>query len=144
MQVQVSRIDKELPLPRYETAGAVAFDLVTRETITIAPHSFAILPVNIVVKIPEGYALLLSSRSSAARKKGLIVPLGIIDQDYSGPEDELKLQVVNFTSAPTTVERGERVGQAIFMAIGRAEWDEVDRMDGPSRGGFGTTGGYAG
>lgn len=143
MQVQVSRIDKELPLPRYETAGAVAFDLVTRETMTIAPHSFAMLPVNIVVKVPEGYTLLLSSRSSTARKKGLIVPLGIVDQDHCGPDDELKLQVVNFTTEPTTVERGERLGQAIFVAMGIAVWDEVDRMDGPNRGAFGTTGGYA-
>lgn len=143
MQVRVSRIDKELPLPRYETDGAVAFDLVTRETTTIAPHAFALLPVNVVVKIPDGYALLLSSRSSAARKKGLILPLGIIDQDYCGPDDELKLQVVNFTPQPTTVERGEKVGQAIFVAIGKADWDEADRMDGPNRGGFGTTGGYA-
>ncbi len=144
MQVRISRIDKELPLPRYETGGAAAFDLVTRETVTVASHSFALLPVNVIVKIPDGYALLLTSRSSAARKKGLIVPLGIIDQDYCGPEDELKLQVVNFTDAPVSVERGERIGQAIFVAIGRAEWDELDRMDGASRGGFGTTGGYAG
>lgn len=143
MRVRISRIDKALPLPRYESGGAVAFDLVTRETTVVPPHSFALLPVNVIVKIPEGYALLLTTRSSTPRKKGLILPMGVIDQDYCGPQDELKLQVINFTGQPATVERGERVGQAIFVAIGRAAWEEVEGMDGPSRGGFGTTGGYA-
>ncbi len=144
MQVRISRIDKALPLPRYETDGAVAFDLITRETTVVPAHAFALVPVNVVVMIPDGHALLLTTRSSTPRKKGLILPMGVIDQDYCGPEDELKLQVINFTGEPSTVERGERIGQAIFVAIGKARWEEVERMEGPNRGGFGTTGGYVG
>jgi dUTP pyrophosphatase len=144
MQVRVSRIDKTLPLPQYETAGAVAFDLITRETTIVPVGQVAFVPVNIIICIPEGHVLLLSSRSSTARKKGLVVPLGIIDPDYCGPKDELKLQVINFTKTDVTVERGERVGQALLIPISRAEWQETDTLDGPNRGGFGTTGGYAG
>lgn len=134
------RIDKELPLSKYETAGAVAFDLYCREKTVIEPWSVALLPSNLALEIPEGLALFLSSRSSTARKKGLIVPLGIIDQDFRGPTDELRLQVVNFTKEPVTVERGERVGQALFVKIEKAEWLEVETLGSPSRGGFGTTG----
>jgi dUTP pyrophosphatase len=140
MHVTIRRIDTELPLPKYETAGAVAFDLVCRETVTVTPNAVALLPSNVVVVVPEGYALLLSSRSSTARKRGLLVPLGIIDQDYCGPEDELLLQVLNFSETPVTIERGERVGQALLVKIERAEWNEVPELSAPSRGGFGTTG----
>ncbi len=143
MDVKIKRVDPSLPLPRYETAGSVAFDLVCRETTAIPPGGVALLPSNVVIAIPAGFALLLSSRSSTARKKGLIVPLGIIDQDYRGPEDELRLQVVNLGKQTVTVERGERVGQALFVRIERAEWKEIAEMDAPSRGGFGTTGTHA-
>jgi dUTP pyrophosphatase len=140
MHVTIRRIDTELPLPKYETAGAVAFDLLCRTTTTVAPKAVALLPSNVVVVVPEGYALLLSSRSSTARKRGLLVPLGIIDQDYCGPEDELLLQVLNFSETPVTIERGERVGQALLVKIERAEWNEMAELSAPSRGGFGTTG----
>ncbi|MBP9748692.1 dUTP diphosphatase [Patescibacteria group bacterium] len=140
MHVTIRRIDTELPLPKYETAGAVAFDLICRTTTTIAPKTVALLPSNVVVVVPEGYALLLNSRSSTARKRGLLVPLGIIDQDYCGQDDELLLQVLNFSDAPVTIERGERVGQALLVKIERAKWNEVTELSAPSRGGFGTTG----
>lgn len=140
MNISIARVDKTLPLPKYETAGAVAFDLICRTNVTIEPRGVELIPVNIIVKIPPGHALLLSSRSSTAKKRGLIIPLGIIDQDFCGPEDELRLQTLNFTNEPITVSRGDRIGQGLFVEISQAEWDEVDTMEGASRGGFGTTG----
>lgn len=140
MNVTIARIDTTLPLPQYESSGAVAFDLLCRTETVVAPHSVALLPTNIIVEVPQGFALLLSSRSSTARRKNLLVPLGIIDQDYHGPKDELLLQVVNFSDAPVTIERGERVGQALLVSIAQATWQEVATMTAPSRGGFGTTG----
>jgi dUTP pyrophosphatase len=69
--------------------------------------------------------------------------VGIIDQDYCGPNDEIKLSLYNFGDAPVTLARGERIGQALFVKIERGEWNEVTTIDGPSRGGFGSTGGYS-
>lgn len=142
MQIQISRIDKELPLPTYATAGAVAFDMVTRETTVIEPGAIGLVPSNVIVKVPDGYMLVIASRSSLPRKKGLALPhgVGIIDQDYHGPKDELLVQVQNFTKEPVTVERGERIAQGVFVRIEKAEWQEVDDHGAETRGGFGTTG----
>src|SRR5690242_2168353 len=128
MQVFVQRIDQTLPLPRYESAGAVAFDVVTRVTTVIEPGTIGLIPGNIIVKVPEGYALILAPRSSMARKKSLVFPhsIGIIDQDYHGGKDEVMVQVYNSSKEPVTVERGERIAQAFFQKIERAEWQEVD------------------
>ena len=146
MQVTIHRIDKTLPLPRHETAGAVAFDLMVRETMTIAPDEIVAVPVNIIVATPPGYMFMIAARSSLARKKRLVLPnsIGIIDQDYCGPEDEVCVQLWNIGKTPSTVERGERIAQAVFVKIERAEWNEVEKIDGASRGGFGSTGGYIG
>lgn len=145
MIIDIKRIDKELPLPRHETAGSVAFDLIVREGATIEPGKIGLVPVNVVVCTPPGYMLMLAARSSLPKKKGLMLAnsVGIIDQDYCGPDDELKIQLWNFSTAPATVERGERVGQGMFVKIERAEWNEVESLNTPSRGGIGSTGGYA-
>lgn len=142
MKVQVKRFDKSLPLPELKTKGAVGFDLVAREDMVIASHEISLIPLNVVVKTPEGYALFLMSRSSTPMKKGLMVAnsVGLIDQDYCGNEDELKLQVYNFTDKEVRVEKGERLAQAVFVKVALPEFEEVEDMDEPSRGGFGTTG----
>ena len=142
MKIQVQRVDATLPLPTYATAGAVAFDVVTRETTVIEPGAIALIPGNVIVKVPEGFMLMVAPRSSMPRKKGLVFPhgVGILDQDYHGPKDELLVQVQNITKDPVTVERGERIAQAVFVRIEKAEWEEVEGHNAETRGGFGSTG----
>ena len=142
MEVEIKRVDTSLPLPQYESEGAVGFDLITRETTVIEPGKIALVPGNVIVKVPEGHMLIISPRSSLPRKKGLVCPhsIGIIDQDYHGPEDELLVQVQNITDEPVTVERGERIAQGLFARVDRAEWKEVEDHNAKTRGGFGSTG----
>ena len=142
MKIQIQRIDTALPLPTYATAGAVAFDVITRETTVIEPGAIGLIPGNVIVKVPEGYMLMIAPRSSMPRKKGLVFPhsIGILDQDYHGPNDELMVQVQNIATEPVTIERGERIAQAVFVKIEKAEWEEVDGHGAETRGGFGSTG----
>lgn len=142
MHVSITRLDPTLPLPPYASRGAVGFDLVTRVTTVIEPGAIALVPGNVVVKVPEGYALLIVPRSSMPRKKGLVCPhsIGVIDQDYHGEKDELLVQVQNITDQPVTVERGERIAQGIFVKVEQAEWNEVTSHGAADRGGFGSTG----
>ena len=142
MNVRIKRIDPTLPLPIYETKGSVGFDLVARKGMTIAPGSIELIPSNVIVEVPEGHMLVVASRSSTPRKKGLTPPhgFGIIDHDYCGPEDEVKIQVYNFSSESVIIERGEKIAQGVFVRIDKFEWEEVDEMVRESRGGFGSTG----
>jgi dUTP pyrophosphatase len=143
MKVKIIRVDKTLPMPEYKTSGAVAFDLYSREKATIMAGAIVVLPSNFVIQVPEGYCLMLASRSSTI-KKGLAMVngVGIIDQDFHGPADEFKLPMQNVTSLPITVERGERIGQGLIIPIMKPEWEEVDKIKDESRGGFGTTGSF--
>lgn len=142
MKVSITRVDRTLELPQYHTAGAAAFDFVTRETTVIAPGAIGLVPGNVIVKVPEGYALLVLPRSSLPRKKGLVCPhsLGLIDQDYHGPKDEIFVQVRNVTDAPVTVERGDRIAQGLFVKIDKVTFEEVNDHGAMTRGGFGSTG----
>jgi len=141
MDVKIKRIDKSLPLPKYETSGSVGFDILARENTTIESKSIKLIPGNIVVEVPQGYMLIVASRSSTPKKKGLTPPhgLGIIDHDYCGEEDEIKIQVYNFTDEPVSVEKGEKIAQGVFIKIDKMGWHEVNEMKAESRGGFGST-----
>ena len=142
MKVSVHRIDTTLPLPKFHTKGSFAFDFVARETIEVAAGEVQFVPGNVIVGCPDNLALLIMPRSSLFRKKSLILPNspGLIDQDYCGPEDEIKIQVLNLGKEKVVVERGERIAQGLFVRTETIEFQEIDRPEGDSRGGFGSTG----
>ncbi|MCL4354455.1 dUTP diphosphatase [Patescibacteria group bacterium] len=142
MKVKIKRIDKFLEIPQYKTKGAVGFDLLARVETEVMPFEVKLIPLNLVVKVPKGYGLFLFSRSSTPSKKGLIVAnsVGVIDQDYNGEEDELKLSVLNVTKKKVVVEKGERICQGIFLKLAVGKFSESAKMGKKSRGGFGTTG----
>lgn len=142
MKVRIIRIEKDLPLPEYKTEGAVAFDIYTREAAVIAPGEMKFLPTNLIIEVPAGHALIIAARSSLGPKKGLrgVNGIGIVDQDFHGPQDELRMLLNNFTSEPVSVERGERLCQGLIVPIAKPEWEEVESIKKDSRGGFGSTG----
>lgn len=144
MKVKIKRFDKTLPLPVYETDGSVGFDIIAREDAEIPPKELSLLPSNLIVEVPKGYMLVVASRSSTPMKKGLTPPhgFGIIDHDYCGPNDEIKVLVYNFKDVSAKVVRGEKIAQGVFVKIDKFEWEEVDNINKNSRGGFGSTGGY--
>jgi len=141
MKVKIKRIDNSLPLPKYETSGAVGFDFVCRENTTIPKGTVGFIPTNSIVEVPSGYMLMVTLRSSTPRKKGLLSPhgVGIIDQDYCGEEDEIKVLVYNFGNADAVIEKGERVAQGILVKVSKGDFKEVKSMKKESRGGFGST-----
>lgn len=141
LQVAVKRVDTDLPLPIYQTSGSVGFDFYCRVETVVEARSLARIPANMIIATPPGFMLMVTMRSSTAKRKGLLIPngVGIIDQDYCGEGDEISISVYNFRDEPVLVERGERLAQGIFVPIMRANWTEITTV-GEGRGGFGSTG----
>jgi dUTP pyrophosphatase len=142
MDVPILRLHDSAQQPHYATAGSNGFDLCTAEAAEIAAGEIALVGTGLVFATPPGWCLLVCLRSSTPRKFGVIQPhaVGIIDEDYRGPADELRLQLLNFTAEPTTIPVGSRIAQGVFVRAGRAQWSVHD-PDAASRGGFGSTGG---
>ncbi len=141
MKVRIRRFDKSLPLPEYKTKGAAGFDFMARVSMTIHPKGIVRVPLNIALEPPKGYFLMVAARGSLP-KKGLMLAnsIGVGDEDFSGNTDEYWATLYNFTDQPVFVEKGERLCQGIFKKYDKAEWEEVEDLGNPSRGGFGTTG----
>ena len=143
MKVQIKRYDKEQILPRYESDGAVGFDFRTIKDAHIEPGEIVLIPTNEIIKVPKGYMLMVSLRSSTPRRWGITIPqgVGIVDQDYCGPDDRIYIQALNFTKEYKYIPARTRIAQGVFVKVGIAEWEEVEDEDlGETRGGFGSTG----
>ena len=142
MNVRIRRLRPDIPLPRYESDHAAAFDFSAAADVVIDPGRVALVPTGLVVEVPAGMFLGIFARSSTPLKRGLMVAngVGVVDPDYCGPADEVKIAVMNFTGASVTVQRGDRIAQGIFLTAPRVTWDEADQLRDASRGGFGATG----
>lgn len=140
--VRIKRLSPSVSLPRYESEGAAAFDLAAAVDVTIEPGKVALVPTGLVIEVPAGMFLGIFARSSTPLKRGLMVAngVGIVDSDYCGPEDEVKIAVVNFTQAPVRVAAGDRIAQGMLLPVNRVTWEETTVLRDDSRGGFGSTG----
>lgn len=141
MKLKIKRFDKTLPLPIHKTSGAVAVDLYSRLDVEIKPKEIFPIPMNVAIKIPDGYFVLQTPRSST-HKMGIMAAnsVGIIDRDYCGNNDEYLFPAYNFTDNVVKIDKGTRLSQLILIKCENFEFDEVDKMENVSRGGFGTTG----
>jgi dUTP pyrophosphatase len=146
MNVRIRRLDPAVALPQYHSEGAAAFDLASNEDVVVAPGEVRLVGTGLVVEVPRGYFLGVVARSSLPIKKGLLVAnaIGIVDSDYCGERDEVKVEVYNFTSREMAIARGERIAQGLILPAVRVAWEEVTDSASPSRGGFGSTGGIEG
>jgi dUTP pyrophosphatase len=139
--VLVTRIHPDARIPEYHTDEAAAFDLVSVADVTVQPGKVGLVPTGLVIRVPQRMFLGIFARSSTPLKRGLMVAngVGIIDPDYCGAEDEVKIAVMNFTDSPVVVQKGDRIAQGIFLRAPRVQWAEAEPA-GRSRGGFGSSG----
>ena len=143
MRLKIKRLYPAVGFPEAATARAAGFDLAAAVDIEIPPRSIRLVGTGLVIGVPDGYFLGIFARSSTPLRRGLMVAngVGVVDADYCGPEDEVKIQLLNFTDAPVQVSRGDRLAQGIVLPSPRVDWEEVTDVTAPTRGGFGSTGG---
>ena len=105
MRLKIKRLDPGIGLPEPATAGAAGFDLASAVDIEIPPRSIRLVGTGLVIAVPDGYFLGIFARSSTPLKRGLMVAngVGVVDADYCGPADEIKIQLLNITDAPVQV-----------------------------------------
>jgi dUTP pyrophosphatase len=110
--------------------------------MAIQPGEVALVPTGLVIEVPAGMFLGIFARSSTPLKRGLMVAngVGVVDPDYCGPSDEVKIAVLNFTTDLVQVRTGDRIAQGILLPAARVEWEESEPGLASSRGGFGSTG----
>ena len=142
LDLPVTRLDPELPLPTYARDGDAGLDLLARVDTVLAPAGGrALVPTGVAVAIPDGHAGFVLPRSGLALRHGvtLVNTPGLIDAGY---RDELQVLMINTDpESPYEVHRGDRIAQLVVQRIESCRLVEGAHLDGAGRGGgFGHTG----
>lgn len=144
VDVLITRLDPDLPLPAYEHPGDAGLDLRARADVSLAPGARALVPTGIAIALPAGYVALVCPRSGLALRHGvgLVNAPGVIDAGYRG---EISVILINHDLHETVdVRRGDRIAQLLVQRVEAARLVEVSDLPGSHRGdgGFGSTGGH--
>lgn len=143
MQVKLKKINSLATTPFYASAGAACFDLTAAidKPVTINPKSSENIGTGLCFEVPEGYVMLIYSRSGHGFKSNLrfVNCVGVIDSDYRG---EVRVGLANDGITPYIVQPRERIAQAMIIQCNQVALTEVEELSETSRGsgGFGSTG----
>lgn len=145
MELKVKKLHEDAILPTYGSEGAACFDLYTFQDGILVDYSpTGIFDTGIAFEIPEGWAMLVYSRSGHGFNKNVRLSncVGVIDSDYrNSVKVKLTLDHVRELSY-FKVEAGDRIAQAMLVPVERVSFVEVDELSETARGtgGFGSTG----
>jgi len=143
LEIEIVRIDGELPIPAVAHPGDAGYDLCAREGVLLAARGGrAAIATGVAVAIPAGFAGFVQPRSGLALHHGVtcLNTPGLIDAGY---RDEIRVILVNLDPVePFEVRRGDRIAQLVIQEVEEIAWREVPDLDDTQRGtgGFGSTG----
>ena len=116
-------------------------DLRAAEKVELKQGDFALISLGVSMKLPDGYEAHLAPRSSTFKTWGIIQTnsIGVVDNSYSGNNDIWKMPV--YATRDTVINVNDRICQfRIMPKMPVLDVEETDNLEGPDRGGFGSTG----
>lgn len=134
--------DRGVILPMRSTQFSAGYDLSVIEDVILQPYHTYLIPTGVRAKMEHDDVLLIHTRSSSAKKLGLVLKnqTAVIDSDYYYADNfgHISLLLYNISNKPIHLYAGDRVAQGIFQKYLLAD---EDNFAGDVRtGGFGSTG----
>ena len=116
-------------------------DLRAAEDVALKAGEFKLIPLGVAMKLPQGYEAHVVPRSSTFKNFGIIQTnhCGIIDESYCGDNDQWYFPA--YALRDTEIHVNDRICQFRIMKNQPAlTFTRVEHLEGPDRGGFGSTG----
>lgn len=136
IKIKLDGLDAKLPTRAHEQdAGA---DLYSPVSITVDPHSCAVIDTGVHIAIPDGFCGLLVSKSGLNVNHD-ITSTGLIDAGYTG---SVRVKLYNQGNTPYHINTGDKISQIVIIPVALCDFIQVDTLDDTERGcgGFGSSG----
>lgn len=141
MKVKIKYFDGAEKIEKIKVGDWI--DLKANENVKVGYMESALIRLGVAMELPKGYEAHIVPRSSTFKKWGVIQTnhMGIIDNSYSGNDDEWMMPVFSFRNGGSYIEKGDRICQfRIVKNQESIEFEEVEFLENPNRNGFGSTG----
>lgn len=116
-------------------------DLRAAETVEFKKGEFKLISLGIGMELPEGYEAHVVPRSSTYKNFKIIETnsMGIIDNSYCGDNDQWFFPA--YALENTVINKNDRICQfRIMEKQPKINFEEVNELKNPDRGGHGSTG----
>ena len=116
-------------------------DLRAAEDVNLEKGDFRLISLGVSMKLPDGYEAHIVPRSSTFKHWGIIQAnhMGVIDNSYCGDNDIWKFPAIATRDA--VIYKNDRICQfRIMKKQPCVRFDTVEHLNGPDRGGFGSSG----
>jgi len=140
MLIKFAKKSASARAPKYSTEGSGCFDLFASEVKDIEANQQELVGTGIAVEVPEGYVMLMFSRSGHAKNSRVSLgnSVGVIDSDYRG---EVGVLLKNDSAENFYVYPGDKIAQAMILPVEQCEFVEGELSETRrGRRGFGSTG----
>ena len=140
-QIRIKYFTDKIEKLTYIDGKSDWIDLRASEDVTLKAGDFYLVPLGVAMELPSGYEAHIVPRSSTYKNFGVIQAnhCGVIDGSYCGDEDMWRMPVIAMRD--TQIHVNDRICQfRIMKNQPKIQFEEVEYLTGPNRGGFGTTG----
>lgn len=141
LSVQIIYHDDEIPPLRPMFRKSDWIDLYAAEDVELKQGESALISLGVSMRLPDGYEAHIAPRSSTFKNFGIIQTnsVGVVDNSYSGDHDIWRFPALAMRD--TVIHKCDRICQFRLMEkMPGVTFIKVDHLEGPDRGGFGSTG----
>lgn len=141
VEIKVKYFAEDLEPLCYVEGKSDWIDLRAAEEVMLKAGEFRLIPLGVAIALPEGYEAHITPRSSTFKNYGILQTnsMGVVDYSYRGDGDQWHMPV--YATRDVTIERHARICQfRIVENQPPLRFTRVERLEGPDRGGFGSTG----
>ena len=139
--IQIKYFTDEIEKLTYIDGKSDWIDLRAAKEMELKAGQYAMIPLGVAMKLPEGYEAHIVPRSSTYKNFGLIQTnhMGVVDESYCGDNDQWHMPV--YAMRDTVIHVNDRICQFRIMEHQpKIVFEEVEALNAPDRGGFGSTG----
>lgn len=141
INIKVQKTREDAIIPEYAHEEDAGMDVYSTKDYLLLPKHRTLIGTGLKIEIPKGYEMQIRPKSGLALREGITVlnTPGTIDSSYTG---EAGIILINHSSKPYKIEKGQKIAQIIFNKIERVKFVETDKIKTTNRGnnGFGSTG----
>ena len=140
MKIKIKYFDPDLiRLEKIEKGNWI--DLRAAETVEMKKGEFKLIPLGVAMHLPLGYEAHVVPRSSTFKNFKILQTnsFGVIDESYCGDNDQWFFPALAVED--TVIHKNDRICQFRIMDHQPViDFDEVETLGMPDRGGHGSTG----